>query len=145
MTPPFRTPSNASYFFSGLHSATTSPFLGKLRTCNPSGLAGPQPQQALFGAYFSWSESPLMVLAECSASGGRALPSNLTCRVQTSRDTHAIRVQRKASAAGSDDYDRAVLSRARTSPLRAMPRREACLILVEIQASKTPAPRKGRH
>src|SRR4029079_18632518 len=54
MTPPFRAPSNASYFFSGFHWATTSPFFVKLRICNPSGLAGPQPQQALFGAYFSW-------------------------------------------------------------------------------------------
>jgi len=61
MTPPFRTPSNASYFFSGLHSATTSPFFGKLRICSPSGLAGPQPQQALFGAYFSWRDLSLIV------------------------------------------------------------------------------------
>ncbi len=57
MTPPFKTPSNASYFFSGFHCATTSPPVGsgfeKLRICNPSGFAGPQPQQALFGAYFS--------------------------------------------------------------------------------------------
>ena len=52
MTPPFRTPSNASYFFSGLHSATTSPFFGKLRICSPSGLAGPQPQQALLARIF---------------------------------------------------------------------------------------------
>ena len=61
MTPPFRTPSNASYFFSGLHSATTSPFFGKLRICSPSGLAAPQPQQALFGAYFSWRDLSLIV------------------------------------------------------------------------------------
>ena len=59
MTPPFRTPSKASYFFSGLHSATTSPFFGKLRICSPSGFAGPQPQQALCGAYCSWSETTL--------------------------------------------------------------------------------------
>jgi len=46
-------PQNASYFFSGFQWATTiAVFLGKLRICNPSGLAGPQPQQALFGAYF---------------------------------------------------------------------------------------------
>src|SRR6266446_8589078 len=56
MTPPFSTPSKASYFFSGFHSATTSPFFGKLRICSPSGFAGPQPQHALFGAYFSWSD-----------------------------------------------------------------------------------------
>ena len=61
MTPPFRTPSNASYFFSDFHCATTSPFFGKLRTCSPFGLAGPQPQQALFGAYFSWRDLSLIV------------------------------------------------------------------------------------
>jgi hypothetical protein len=61
MTPPFSTPSKASYFFSGFHSATTSPFFGKLRMCNPSGLAGPQPQQALFGAYCSWRDLSLIV------------------------------------------------------------------------------------
>jgi hypothetical protein len=29
--------------------------------CSPSGFAGPQPQQALFGAYFSWSDLSLIV------------------------------------------------------------------------------------
>src|SRR5215470_14431504 len=61
MTPPFRTPSNASYFFSGFHSATTSPFFGKLRICSPSGFAGPQPQHVFFGAYFSWRDLSLTV------------------------------------------------------------------------------------
>src|SRR5207244_6208566 len=61
MTPPFSTPSKASYFFSGFHSATTSPFFGKLRICSPSGFAGPQPQHALFGAYFSWSDLSFIV------------------------------------------------------------------------------------
>src|SRR3954469_2056853 len=58
MIPPFKTPGNASYFDSGFHSATNSspsPF-GKLRMCSPSGLAGPQPKQALLGAYCSWSD-----------------------------------------------------------------------------------------
>ena len=72
MTPPFRTPSNASYFFSGFHWATTSPFFGKLRICNPSGLAGPQPQQALFGAYFSWRDLSLIVEI-CQAAKPRFL------------------------------------------------------------------------
>src|SRR4026209_2877648 len=63
MTPPFRTPSKASYFFSGFHSATTSPFFGKLRMCNPSGLAGPQPQQVLFGAYFSCRDCDSFIVA----------------------------------------------------------------------------------
>src|SRR5713101_3134216 len=60
MTPPFKTPGNASYVFWGFHSATTSPFFGKLRIRRPSGFAGPQPQHALLGAYFSCSdcESP---------------------------------------------------------------------------------------
>src|SRR5438552_19093406 len=61
MTPPFSTPSKASYFFSGFHSATTSPFFGKLRICSPSGFHGPQPQHALFGAYFSWSDLSFIV------------------------------------------------------------------------------------
>src|SRR5262245_36714875 len=58
MIPPFKTPSNASYFFSGFHSATTSPSesLRKLRMCKPSGFAAPQPKQTFFGAYFSWSD-----------------------------------------------------------------------------------------
>src|SRR6188472_3438269 len=67
MTPPFRTPSKASYFFSGFHSATTSPFFGKLRMCNPSGFAGPQPQQALFGAYFSCRDSsPIVEISQAA-------------------------------------------------------------------------------
>src|ERR1051326_5647071 len=58
MTPPFKTPPKASYFFCGFHSATTSPFFAKLRMCNPSGFAGPQPKHTLFGAYFSCSDCP---------------------------------------------------------------------------------------
>jgi len=54
--PPFRTPLKASYFFSGFHSATTSPFFAKLRICKPFGFAGPQPKQMFRGAYFSWSD-----------------------------------------------------------------------------------------
>src|SRR5437764_1018600 len=53
MIPPFKTPGNASYFGCGIHSATIFSPRGKLRTRTPSGLAGPQPKQALFGAYFS--------------------------------------------------------------------------------------------
>src|SRR5213079_1399293 len=100
ITPPFNTPSNASYFFSGFHCATTSPFFGKLRICSPSGFAGPHPQQALLGAYFSWRDSPLIVLGEGGAPGGRALPSNLIRRAQTRQDTGAIHAQRKVSVDG---------------------------------------------
>jgi len=57
MMPPLRTPGNASCFGSGFQSATTSPFLAKLRIRNPSELAGSQPQHALLGAYVSCSES----------------------------------------------------------------------------------------
>src|SRR5712675_90597 len=64
MIPPFKTPSNASYFFSGFHSATTSPpardsseFFRKLRICKPSGFAAPQPKHMFRGAYFSCSDS----------------------------------------------------------------------------------------
>src|SRR5688572_27719004 len=57
MMPPFKTPGKASWCGSAFHSATTiSPF-GKLRTCNPLALAGPQPKQAFWGAYFSCKHS----------------------------------------------------------------------------------------
>src|SRR5437588_4399827 len=56
MIPPFKTPGNASYFACGIHSATTSPFLMKLRICKPSRFAGPHPKQEFFGAYCSWSD-----------------------------------------------------------------------------------------
>src|SRR3954463_9385516 len=63
MMPPFKTPSNASYFFSGFHSATTSlpacdssPFFRKLRICKPSEFAAPQPKHMFSGAYFSCSD-----------------------------------------------------------------------------------------
>src|SRR5436309_2462594 len=99
MTPPFRTPSKASYFFSGFHSAITSLFFGKLRICSPWGFAGPQPQQALFGAYFSWRDSALVMVARFGALGGRALAVVLTRRVQMSPDTAAIHGQRTVSVA----------------------------------------------
>src|SRR5437899_2457628 len=35
--------------------------LGKLRMRNPSVFAGPQPQQTLFGAYFSWRDLSLIM------------------------------------------------------------------------------------
>ncbi len=63
MMPPFRTPGNASNFGSGFHSATTASPSGKLRMRRPSGLDGPQPQQALSGAYFSWSDLSLLAAA----------------------------------------------------------------------------------
>src|SRR5881409_1847808 len=56
MMPPFNTPGNASYFGCGCHSATTSPFLAKLRMRRPSGFAGPQPQHEFSGAYCSLSD-----------------------------------------------------------------------------------------
>jgi hypothetical protein len=56
----------ASYFCSGCHSATTASPSGKLRIRRPSGLAGPQPQQALLGAYFSWSDSFIVLLEQAS-------------------------------------------------------------------------------
>src|SRR5215510_11656489 len=56
MIPPFKAPSNASYFFSGFHSATTSPSFRKLRICKPSGFAPPQPKHTFRGAYFSCSD-----------------------------------------------------------------------------------------
>src|ERR1700747_779361 len=99
MTPPFRTPSKASYFFSGLHAATTSPFFGKLRICSPSGFAGPQPQQALCGAYCSWRDLSLIMLVWIGAPGGRACRVKVIRRVQTSPDTDAIHAQRKVSVA----------------------------------------------
>src|SRR4029077_19563454 len=67
MTPPFKTPSKASYFFSGFHSATNSPFFGKLRMSTPSVFAGPQPHQALFGAYFSCRDlSPIVEISQAA-------------------------------------------------------------------------------
>src|SRR6266849_3511962 len=61
MIPPFKTPGNASYFGCGCHSATTSPFLAKLRIRKPSRFDGPQPQHEFSGAYFSWSDGLSMV------------------------------------------------------------------------------------
>ena len=104
MMPPFKTPSNASYFFSGFHCATTSPFFGKLRICSPSGFAGPQPQQALFGAYFSWSDLSFMldkytgteidnriaIKSETEDGATRALTYK-TLRVQTNEMAAALR------------------------------------------------------
>src|SRR5438132_7825141 len=104
MTPPFKTPSKASYFFSGFHSATTPPLFGKLRMCNPSGFAGPQPQQALFGAYFSCRDCDSFIVAalyerrKSCKLGGHRPPLQIIRRVQTSLDRDAIRVQRKVSA-----------------------------------------------
>src|SRR4029077_5974655 len=75
MIPPFKTPSNASYFFSGSHSATTSPpardsseFFRKLRICNPSGFAAPQPKQMFRGAYFSCNDCSAFIDSSSSAS-----------------------------------------------------------------------------
>src|SRR5882757_8444120 len=75
MIPPFKTPSNASYFFSGFHSATTSPpardsseFFRKLRICKPSGFAAPQPKHMFWGAYFSCSDCSAFIDSSSSAS-----------------------------------------------------------------------------
>src|SRR5204863_7839604 len=71
MMPPFNTPGNASYLFSGVHSATTSSPLGKLRMRKPSAFAGPQPQQELLGAYFSWSDCSFIRTYQRLASASR--------------------------------------------------------------------------
>src|SRR5260370_33182094 len=68
MIPPFKTPSNASYFFCGFHSATTSPFFRKLRVCKPSGFATPQPKQIFRGAYSSRRDCSAFIDSSSSAS-----------------------------------------------------------------------------
>src|ERR1051325_10927500 len=109
MMPPLRTPGNASCFGSGFQSATTSPFLAKLRIRNPSELAGPQPQHALLGAYVSCREGAAFM----TVTHKRPTIFRPTCR-----DTGAVPGRYKANAAGSSDCDRAALPRARTSRLR---------------------------
>src|SRR5207244_8397938 len=46
-----------------LQRSTLFPYttLFRSRICSPSGFAGPQPQHALFGAYFSWSDLSFIV------------------------------------------------------------------------------------
>src|SRR6266403_206419 len=113
MTPPFNTPSKASYLFSGFHSATTSPFRRKLLMCKPCGFAGPQPQHALFGAYFSWRDLSLMVEISSGATAAsvcQRVEDNafhlLKCRAQTNPGTGAMRARRKVSAGGLSDCGR---------------------------------------
>src|SRR5262249_1286005 len=84
MMPPFRTPSKASYFFAGFHSATTSPFFGKLRICNPSGFAGPQPQQALLAAYVSWRDCDWFILEAVSPVENFVPPQRASLQVKRS-------------------------------------------------------------
>src|SRR4030095_3747319 len=72
MIPPFKTPLKASYFFSGFHSATTSPFFRKLRICKPSGFAAPQPKQTFWGAYFSCSDCSTFI-DSCSSASSHSL------------------------------------------------------------------------
>ncbi len=153
MMPPFKTPGNASYFFSGCHSATTSSPLGKLRICKPSGLAGPQPKQAFRGAYFSWSEISFTMVdravpcsmldffrrptrVELTSPGGAADPAILQPRRSRGRpDTFAVAARYKVSAAESIGCDRVVRRRVRTSRPRAMRQRVACLAPAETRAS----------
>src|SRR5438309_7216041 len=84
MIPPFRTPLKASYFFSGFHSATTSPpardsseFFVKLRICKPFGFDGPQPKQLFRGAYFSWSDCSTFMLQGVSVKRD---PNGAACK-----------------------------------------------------------------
>src|SRR6266699_5671280 len=82
MIPPFKTPSNASYFFCGFPAATTSPlardsseFFKKLRICKPSGFATPQPKQIFRGAYFSCSDCSAFI--DSSPTGSSHASSHL--------------------------------------------------------------------
>src|ERR1700730_1600002 len=96
MMPPFRTPGNASYFCSGLHSATTSPFFGKLRMCKPSGFAGPQPKHAFWGAYFSCNDCSDMVPVRlrlsilCAVCGYAGIAAQLWPSVKGARTDQSI-------------------------------------------------------
>src|ERR1700730_16942316 len=54
MNPPLSIPGKASWWLSGVQSATTSSPSAKLRMCRPLELAGPHPKQMLWGANDSW-------------------------------------------------------------------------------------------
>ena len=54
MIPPLSMPGKASWWLSGVQSATSSSPWTKLRMWRPFGLAGPQPKQMLLGANVSW-------------------------------------------------------------------------------------------
>src|SRR5258705_3011830 len=105
MIPPFKTPSNASYFFCGFHSATTSPpardsseFFRKLRICKPSGFAAPQPKQIFLGAYFSCSDCSAFIDSSASSLLKRE-KADKEVIISATRDTDGARARRKMTAA----------------------------------------------
>src|SRR4029077_20540604 len=110
MIPPFKTPSNASYFFSGFHSATTSPpardsseFFRKLRICKPSGFATPQPKHMFRGAYSSCSDCPAFIDSASSASSHslsqpKSEKAEKEVTISATRDTDAALARHRMTA-----------------------------------------------
>jgi len=84
--------------------------------CSPSGFAGPQPQHALFGAYFSWSDCSLIgkswigfpEFGGCAAFHWQRVEDNafhLISRVSAGPDICEVAGQHKGIVAESADYD----------------------------------------
>src|SRR5438270_5577681 len=101
----------------------------------PSLFAGPQPKQEFPGAYFSCSDSFILVAGALNVQLRSVAISRARRRSWVFHDTGATPARYKASAAESNGYDRVVRRHVHTSRKFEKRQKPACSMPDRIQTS----------